>query len=300
MPGKDSSLRAEFIAQAYHSLLRHHLPRIERCVNMLSETEIWWRPNPESNSVGNLLLHLEGNVRQWIVSGLGGAPDSRQRDLEFSEAGPLPHAEILARLRKTVRRAARVVARLSTANLLRQYQIQRFRVTGLEAVFHVAEHFAFPSPAALAILSPRELQKIQISGPKARYIIAIARDVLDGRLDLEGLRAEEPAAAHARLLERKGIGPWTAFFVGLIALSHVDALPSGDVGLQSAIHAFYGLSRRPSPARVERLARNWSGWRSYATFYLWMTYWEMPEWRKEFIRQLKGDRDARKGFLAKS
>ena len=143
MPKKDSSLRTEFIAQAHHSLLRHHLPRIERCVNMLSETEVWWRPNPQSNSVGNLLLHLEGNVRQWIVSGLGGAPDNRQRDLEFSESGPLPHAEILARLRKTVRRAARVVARLSTANLLRQYQIQRFRVTGLEAVFHVAEHFAF-------------------------------------------------------------------------------------------------------------------------------------------------------------
>jgi len=161
-------------------------------------------------------------------------------------------------------------------------------------------YFAFPSPAALAILSPRELRKIQISGPKARYIIAIARDVLDGRLDLDGLRAEEPAAAHARLLEQKGIGPWTAFFVGLIALSHVDALPSGDVGLQSAIHSFYGISRRTSPERVERLARNWSGWRSYATFYLWMTYWETPEWRKEFIRRLKGDRDAKKGFLTKN
>src|SRR5207249_6404422 len=56
-------------------------------------------------------------------------------------------------------------------------------------------YFAFPSPGALAILSPRDLRKIQISGPKARYIIAISRDALDGRLDLEGLRGEEPAAA---------------------------------------------------------------------------------------------------------
>lgn len=143
MPGKDPSLRVEFIAQARHLLLRHHLPRIERCVNMLSETEVWWRPNPQSNSVGNLLLHLEGNVRQWIISGLGGAADSRHRDLEFSEQGPLPQAEILARLRKTVRGAAGVLSRLSTAKLLRQYQIQKFRVTGLEAVFHVTEHFAF-------------------------------------------------------------------------------------------------------------------------------------------------------------
>jgi len=161
-------------------------------------------------------------------------------------------------------------------------------------------YFAFPSPGALAILSPRDLRKIQISGPKARYIIAIARDALDGRLDLEGLRGEEPAAAHARLLEQKGIGPWTAFFVGLLALSHLDALPSGDVGLQSAIHAFYGLGRRPSPARVERLAQNWSGWRSYATFYLWLTYWETPQWRKEFILQLRGGQYARKRSLAKS
>jgi uncharacterized damage-inducible protein DinB len=143
MPGKDSSLRAEFIAQARHSLLRYHLPRIERSVGMLSETEIWWRPNPSSNSVGNLLLHLEGNVRQWIVSGLGGAPDRRRRDLEFSEQGPLPRAKTLARLRKTVRAAARVLGRLSTADLLRKYEIQEFRVAGLEAVFHVAEHFAF-------------------------------------------------------------------------------------------------------------------------------------------------------------
>jgi len=160
--------------------------------------------------------------------------------------------------------------------------------------------FAFPSPGALAILSPRDLRKIQISGPKARYIIAIARDALDGRLDLEGLRGEEPATAHARLLEQRGIGPWTAFFVGLLAMSHLDALPSGDVGLQSAIHAFYGLGRRPSPARVERLAQNWSGWRSYATFYLWLTYWETPQWRKEFILQLRGGQYARKRSLAKS
>jgi uncharacterized damage-inducible protein DinB len=143
MPGKESALRAEFIAQARHSLLRYHLPRIERSVKMLSETEIWLRPNAASNSVGNLLLHLEGNVRQWIVSGLGGAPDLRHRDWEFSEEGPLPRARTLARLRKTVRAAVRVLARLSTRELLREYQIQKFRVTGLEAVFHVAEHFAF-------------------------------------------------------------------------------------------------------------------------------------------------------------
>ncbi|MGH9651714.1 MAG: hypothetical protein ACRD3I_14770, partial [Terriglobales bacterium] len=59
-----------------------YLPRIARCLSLLSEGEIWWRPHRTSNSVGNLLLHLEGNVRQWIISGLGGAPDRRERDTE--------------------------------------------------------------------------------------------------------------------------------------------------------------------------------------------------------------------------
>ncbi len=157
---------------------------------------------------------------------------------------------------------------------------------------------AFPTPASLAIRTPRELRRIQISGPKARYIIGLARDVLDGRLDLERLRTEEPAAAYARLLEQKGIGPWTAFYVGLIALAHPDALPSADVGLQSVVQTFYGFRRRPSPQRVERLARSWTGWRSYATFYLWTTYWQSPEWREGFIRELEEDEDAKKRFRA--
>jgi len=58
-------------------ILQVYLPRIEACVRSLSPEQIWWRANPASNSVGNLALHLEGNVRQWIVSGLGGAPDRR-------------------------------------------------------------------------------------------------------------------------------------------------------------------------------------------------------------------------------
>ena len=143
MPEKYSALKTEFIAQACHSLLHYHLPRIERSVGRLSKAEVWRRPNPASNSIGNLLLHMEGNVRQWNISGLGGAPDRRRRDLEFRELGPLPPRETLARLAQTVREAAGVLARLSAADLLRRYEIQGFRVTGLEAAFHVAEHFAF-------------------------------------------------------------------------------------------------------------------------------------------------------------
>ena len=135
-------LARPFLAQASHLLLQVHLPRIAACVRTLSSEQIWWRANPASNSVGNLALHLEGNVRQWIVSGLGGAPDFRQRDKEFSELGPVPRRTLLARLRKAVSEADRVMRKLDAKALARTYSIQGFRVTGLEAVFHVAEHFS--------------------------------------------------------------------------------------------------------------------------------------------------------------
>jgi uncharacterized damage-inducible protein DinB len=139
---KPTNLARPFLAQASHLLLQVHLPRLEACLRELSLEQIWWRANAASNSVGNLALHLEGNVRQWIVSGLGGAPDRRERDQEFSELGPIPHPDLLARLRQAVTDAARVMGNLDEAALARTYSIQGFRVTGLRAVFHVAEHFS--------------------------------------------------------------------------------------------------------------------------------------------------------------
>jgi uncharacterized damage-inducible protein DinB len=137
-----TDLARPFLAQARRLLLQVHLPRIEACLRRLSPEQIWWRANPISNSVGNLALHLEGNVRQWIVSGLGGTPDRRQRDKEFSELGPIPRRTLLARLRKAVAEADRVMRKLNGVALVRTYSIQGFRVTGLRAVFHMAEHFS--------------------------------------------------------------------------------------------------------------------------------------------------------------
>jgi uncharacterized damage-inducible protein DinB len=135
-------LAGPFRAQAQRLLRQIYLPRVVRCLQELSLDQIWWRPNPASNSVGNLVLHLAGNVRQWVISGLGGAPDTRQRDREFQEPGPMARAALLTRLRKTVREACRVLGKLSSHELARDYTIQGFRVTGLQAVFHVTEHFS--------------------------------------------------------------------------------------------------------------------------------------------------------------
>jgi uncharacterized damage-inducible protein DinB len=168
-------LARRYLAQAKHSLGRHHLPRILRCLQGLSESDVWWRPNAASNSAGNLVLHLEGNVRQWILSGLGGAPDRRQRDREFGERGPLARHILAARLRKTVQEACRVIAKLPERELERVHTIQKFRVTGFEAIHHVTEHFALHTGQILYITKlrrGRDLGFTRLPGEKQRRAAA--------------------------------------------------------------------------------------------------------------------------------
>jgi uncharacterized damage-inducible protein DinB len=149
MPSRKSAdprsrqLLALVLDQWKREVANGHLPRISDSLEMLSDEEIWWRPNDASNSLGNIVLHLCGNMRQWVIAGLGGAEDIRERDLEFSEKGPLPRGELIGKLRGTVREASRVIARLSAADLTRKYGIQGYRVTGYEAAFHVATHFTY-------------------------------------------------------------------------------------------------------------------------------------------------------------
>lgn len=136
-----SETAAEFIAEA-RQYLRDFLFKIEGCLASLSDEQIWWRPNEESNSIGNLLLHLSGNVRQWIVSGVGGAPDTRARQEEFDQRALIARAELLARLRQTLTEADEVLARLDETTLLENRMIQGHERRVLHAVFHVTEHFA--------------------------------------------------------------------------------------------------------------------------------------------------------------
>lgn len=168
---KPTDIPQTFLAEASHSLLEVHLPRIEACLRGLSVEQIWWRANPASNSAGNLALHLAGNVRQWIVSGLGGAPDHRVRDLEFSERGPTPPRALLSRLRKAVTEAHRVLRKLDSAALARTYSIQGYRVTGVEAVFHVADHFSQHSGQIILLaklLGGKDLKFTRLPGEKVR------------------------------------------------------------------------------------------------------------------------------------
>ena len=137
-----SDLGQAFIARSQHHLAEDFLPKIERCLGQLTDEQIWWRANEQSNSIGNLLLHLSGNVRQWIVCGLGDATDSRDRDSEFAQRTQIPRAELFERLKRTVNEAVTTLARLDPDKLLEKHRIQGLEVSALEAVLHVVEHFS--------------------------------------------------------------------------------------------------------------------------------------------------------------
>jgi len=125
--------------------LRDNLRTIEKCLSLLTVDQIWTRPNAVSNSIGNLVLHLRGNVQQWIVSGIGGRDFARDRPAEFAQRDALPIDQILPPLRTTVEDAATVIAGLSAARLIERIVIQDYDVTVLSAVFHVVEHFSLHS-----------------------------------------------------------------------------------------------------------------------------------------------------------
>lgn len=140
-----SDVPQRFIARSRWFLSNECLPKIGASVARLGDGDLWWRPNPASNSVGNLVLHLAGNVRQWIVSGVGDAPDMRDRAAEFAaEEGPdAPDAAAaMAVLEAAVRDADAVLAALAPARLDERITVQGRDVTVLEAIYQVVEHFA--------------------------------------------------------------------------------------------------------------------------------------------------------------
>ena len=132
-----------FLSQSRHHLNDDYLPKIRHCLEVLSREDIWWRAHENTNSIGNLVLHLCGNVRQWIVSGLGGEEDRRRRPAEFSRRLPLPKDQLLEMLEATVQEATQVLDSLTEQDLATTRRIQVYDISGLQAVLHVVEHFAY-------------------------------------------------------------------------------------------------------------------------------------------------------------
>lgn len=122
--------------------LEQLLSRIGDCLAKLSTDEIWARGHENENAIGNLVLHLNGNVRQWIISGVGGAPDTRARDAEFAARGGVEIVELRQRLESTVREAVATIGNVTPERMTERVTIQKYDVTVMEAIFHVVEHFS--------------------------------------------------------------------------------------------------------------------------------------------------------------
>ena len=137
------AIRDALIADVIVRLIKESLPRIQSCVDQLTNEQVWWRPNESSNSIGNLLLHLNGNVSQWIGNGLGNLPDHRVRHLEFDERNPLDKRQLMETLTQTMMQAREIIENVPVEELLRQRPVQTFDETGISILIHVTEHFSY-------------------------------------------------------------------------------------------------------------------------------------------------------------
>ncbi len=135
------TVETEFLTFSAGKLMQF-MDRIDSCVQKLTPEQIWMRSGTNQNAVGNLLLHLDGNVRQWILHGVAGQADLRDRDAEFAAQGGAGADELRARLRATVEEAGALLHALPAGRLMEHTQNQGYDCTVLAAIYHVVEHFA--------------------------------------------------------------------------------------------------------------------------------------------------------------
>ncbi len=136
------SISEEFLDQSVMRM-QECSQKIRDCLMKIDDATFWDRPNDASNSVGHLLTHLRGNIRQYIISGLGGAPDVRQRDLEFVYPAERNRHEVENAFFQMVDEAVAVIGGVSRQELLRRSQVQGFDLSGLGIILHVVEHLSY-------------------------------------------------------------------------------------------------------------------------------------------------------------
>ena len=166
-----TDLGSLFLASSRHYLAYEYRTKIRAAVESLPPGALWSRPNAESNSVGNLLLHLAGNVRQWMVSGVGGASDTRHRSAEFEATEGGDAGALLAKLDQVLDETDAVLAGLTPADLLARRTIQGRETTVVEAIYHVVEHFSGHLGQIILIAkaqSPGKVQFYEDAGGLAR------------------------------------------------------------------------------------------------------------------------------------
>jgi uncharacterized damage-inducible protein DinB len=132
----------EFIDQSLYRI-GENTTKITTCLDELEETETWKRPNDNSNSVGNIILHLCGNIRQYAISSLGNIEDIRERDKEFAADGGYSKFELIKKLITTVEEAKSIIQNIDSNELLRKRKVQGYYYSGIGIIIHVTEHYSY-------------------------------------------------------------------------------------------------------------------------------------------------------------
>ena len=132
----------EFIDQSVHQL-ELNLPRIKKCLDMLDEIQVWRKPNESTNSVANLILHLCGNITQYIHSGLGGEQDIRMREAEFVAGEGYSKAQLYEKIVGATEKAVGILKNIGQESLLRKRVVQGFSYSGIGIIIHVTEHYSY-------------------------------------------------------------------------------------------------------------------------------------------------------------
>jgi uncharacterized damage-inducible protein DinB len=138
--GSPESIGEAYLAEA-RGTLQSALGKIIHCLDQLADEDLQWRPHASHNSIQTIVLHLCGNVRQWIVSAVGGRPDTRDRPAEFAAREPIPKADLIDQLQRTVAEADAALAACKPASLLGRKRVQGFETTNLAAIFDSVGHF---------------------------------------------------------------------------------------------------------------------------------------------------------------
>ena len=131
----------QFLALSRDYLTGDYVPQILACLHQLSEADVWWRGNEASNSIGNLVLHLAGNARQWIVAGVAGAPDTRERAAEFTATSGSV-SDLIVLFQTAMSEVGEALAQVTPARLDEPRRIQGIETTVMGAIYHVVEHFS--------------------------------------------------------------------------------------------------------------------------------------------------------------
>jgi uncharacterized damage-inducible protein DinB len=131
----------EFISQAIHRIHKN-TEKLAACMKQLDEKEVWVSPNENMKSIGNLILHLCGNIRQYIISSLGRSEDVRERNLEFSTNGGYSKKDLMTMLETTVGKSVDIIRHMSPEELMQNRMVQGMAYTGIGIVVHVSEHYS--------------------------------------------------------------------------------------------------------------------------------------------------------------